>query len=91
MPQPYDDVDWLDAQYNNRRRVPAHGAIFERWHRASALARQESPAALLDLRYGDGDGETLDVFPAAAPDAPLLVFVHGGYWRSLDKAIFSWL
>jgi arylformamidase len=91
MPQPYDDVDWLDAQYNNRRRVPGYAAIFERWRRASALARQESPSARLELRYGDGDGETLDVFPAAAPDAPLLVFVHGGYWRSLDKADHSFV
>jgi hypothetical protein len=39
MPQPYEDADWADAQYNNRRRVPGCGEIFERWQRASSLAR----------------------------------------------------
>ncbi|MFC3452596.1 alpha/beta hydrolase [Amycolatopsis speibonae] len=38
------------------------------------------------VRYGSTPPETLDFFPAAQPDAPLVVFVHGGYWRELDKA-----
>lgn len=79
------DSDWADAQYNNRALIPDHAEIFGRWRAASALARAES-APMLDLRYGDGEGETLDVFPAAAPKAPVFVFIHGGYWRSLDKA-----
>jgi arylformamidase len=92
MLQPsYEDADWLDAQYNNRRRVPDHAAIFERWRGASAHSRAESPAALIDVGYGDGPGETLDVFPAAVPGAPVLVFIHGGYWRSLDKADHSFV
>jgi arylformamidase len=79
------DPVWLETQYNNRARVPEHGAIFERWRAASALARQAG-AAHLDIAYGPGDKQTLDLFPTAAPNAPVLVFVHGGYWRSLDKA-----
>jgi arylformamidase len=81
------DPAWLEAQYNNRARVPDHGEVFSRWAAASALTRQSSPC-LLDLRYGEGAGETLDLFPAppAAQPAPVLVFIHGGYWRSLDKA-----
>ena len=88
------DPAWLDAQYNNRALVPDHGAYFERWARDSAAARQRL-AGLLDLAYGHGPGETLDVFPARqgenAPLAPVLVFLHGGYWRSLDKADHSFL
>jgi arylformamidase len=84
------DPDWLDAQYNNRARVPAAPQILERWVAASALARAES-VCHLDLRYGDGEGETLDVFPAAEADAPVLVFMHGGYWRALDKADHSFV
>jgi arylformamidase len=81
------DPAWLEAQYDNRARVPEHGEVFARWAAASALARQSSPC-VLDVPYGEGAGETLDLFPApaAARPAPVLVFIHGGYWRSLDKA-----
>ena len=87
---PRFDPAWLDLQYNNRARIPEHPQIFERWQKASAAAR-EALTGELDLRYGDLPGETLDVFPAAAPGAPVLVFVHGGYWRSLDKADVSFV
>ena len=86
------DPAWLDAQYNARASIPDTAAIFERWTAASALARQGS-VAHLDQRYGDGDGETLDLFPATAGSgpAPVLVFIHGGYWRSRDKSEFSFI
>lgn len=84
------DLAWLEAQYNNRARVPDHAKYFERWAAASQLARDKGPAHL-DIAYGPGAGETLDVFPAAVPGAPVLVFIHGGYWRSLDKADFSFI
>lgn len=87
------DPSWLDAQYNNRARIPDHADIFERWRSASALARTQA-GVTLDLRYGDGGGETLDLFaptvPVAGP-APVLVFIHGGYWRSLSKADHSFV
>lgn len=93
----FTDPAWAEAQLNNRARVPEHAAIFQRWQAASALARAESRCAL-DVPYGDGAGETLDVFlpgagaPAAPPaGAPVLVFVHGGYWRALDKADHSFV
>ncbi len=82
------DPAWLDAQYNNRARVPDHPAVLERWAQASALARRESQPQL-DVAYGSGAGEKLDIFPPGQPvagGAPVLVFIHGGYWRSLDKA-----
>jgi len=89
--RPRTDPAWLEAQYNNRARVPEHPEIFRRWAEASALVRREAPAQL-DLKYGEGPGMTLDVFPAAgAGDAPVLVFIHGGYWRSLDKSDFSFV
>lgn len=81
------DTAWLDAQYNNRARIPDHAAIFERWRAASSLARTQA-GAQLNLRYGSGDGEMLDLFPPTVPvdgPAPVLVFIHGGYWRSLSK------
>jgi len=85
---------WLEAQYNNRDRVPEHAQHFLRWAEASHLVRRKS-AAHIDLAYGDGAGEKLDIFPAAhtspASGAPVLVFIHGGYWRSLDKGDFSFI
>lgn len=94
MPTPQaPDPDWLDRMYNNRARVPDHMRYFERWAAASAAARASLPCAL-DLPYGPSAAETLDVFrPAHVPrgGAPVLVFVHGGYWRSLDKADHSFI
>jgi len=84
------DPNWLDAQYNNRARVTDYESVLSRWTESSALARR-GLASQLDLRYGDEAGETLDVFPAEAPGAPVLVFVHGGYWRALDKRDFSFV
>jgi arylformamidase len=84
------DAAWYDAQYNNRARVPEHPAVLARWAEASSLARQGLRAEL-DLTYGDGDGERLDVFPAERPGAPVLVFIHGGWWRALDKSDHSFI
>ncbi len=88
------DPAWLEAQYNNRVRVPDHTRVFQRWTEASTLVRANAPADL-DLRYAQGDGATLDVFPATGPapaaGAPVLVFIHGGYWRSLDKSQHSFV
>jgi len=84
------DPAWLDAQYNNRARVPEFPRHLGQWAEASALSRARSDGRL-DLRYGDGALETLDVFRTTAADAPVLVFVHGGYWRSLDKSDFSFV
>jgi arylformamidase len=45
----------------------------------------------LEIPFGEAPSETLDLFPATAPGAPVIVFVHGGYWRSLDKSDFSFV
>ncbi|MET0542518.1 MAG: alpha/beta hydrolase [Variovorax sp.] len=87
---PLDDPDWLDRMYNNRARVPEHPAYFARWAADSAALRAAHPDGV-DLPYGDGVNETLDVFRAATSDAPVLVFIHGGYWRSLDKSDHSFI
>lgn len=89
-----NDPAWLDSQYNNRALVPEHGQHLERWARESATARAQL-SGLLDVAYGHGAGEKLDIFPAPrkpdTPPAPVMVFIHGGYWRSLDKCDHSFL
>jgi arylformamidase len=84
------DPDWLNAQYNNRDRVPEHARHLAHWAEASALSRSKSECRL-GLRYGDGPLEDLDLFLPPKSGAPVLVFVHGGYWRALDKSDFSFV
>jgi arylformamidase len=84
------DPHELDRQYNARAAVPEHMAFIARWRADSARARKVI-AADIDLAYGRSSPERLDLFHAGKPDAPLLIFIHGGYWRSLDKSDFSFL
>ena len=84
------DPQWLDRMYNNRALVPEHGEHFRRWADSSKVARDTHPCTL-DVAYGEGTNETLDIFPTTAKNAPVLVFIHGGYWRSLDKSDHSFI
>ena len=83
-------AEYYSQQYNARAMIPDHPYIFTRWLKDSAQARR-THAALFDLPYGEESGERLDFFPTHRSDAPLLVFIHGGWWRSLDKSDFSFI
>jgi len=81
-----------EVEYNNRARVPEHPAIFERWQRDAATFRTNHKYAELGLRFGPSDRQCIDLFwPDARRDAKIVVFIHGGYWRSLDPFLFSHL
>ena len=82
----------LDKLYNNRLLVPECMEILQRWTQDSAAVRQTADCKL-DVAYGLGDKEKLDIFPCTTSSkaAPVLIFIHGGYWRSLDKADQSFL
>ena len=82
---PQYSPEWLDRMYDNRALVPGYAAHFARWRNDAAVVREKGHGCL-DVAYGNGVGETLDIFPGAAANAPVLVFIHGGYWRGLDKA-----
>jgi arylformamidase len=80
--------------YNNRALVPEHAAHFAHWRDASAHARAKH-RHFEDVAYGQGLNESLDIFPTSVPSpkagAPVVVFIHGGYWRSLDKSEHSFV
>src|ERR1700681_3651354 len=82
-----------EAEYNNRARVPEHAEIFARWIRDAELYRADTlkeGRAELGLAFGDTPRQYLDLFHAqAGAAAPLALFIHGGYWRSLDPSLFS--
>ncbi len=84
------DKEGLARQYNNRALVPDHAQYFARWGEASARARSIMTSRL-DQRYGGMPGESIDLFPARKGDGTCMMFIHGGYWRSLDKRDFSFL
>jgi arylformamidase len=86
------DGAWYDRMYNNRALVPEHAAHFALWGESSAKVRA-TQRCFQDVVYGRGLNETLDIFPSdtVKDKAPVVVFIHGGYWRSLDKADHSFI
>lgn len=80
----------IDAEYNLGARLDNPQEVFEGYRQASASARRTLDAEL-GLRYGPTLDEQLDIFPATRPGAPVLLFVHGGYWRMLSQRDFSFV
>lgn len=73
----------LDLNYNQAAWAPNAEAIIGWYRDASTLAHQRLTCR--HLAYGEGPAERIDLFPAGTPDAPLVVYVHGGAWRMLDR------
>lgn len=80
----------LEYNYNNMARRPDAPELLQRLAERSEAYRRRADAAL-DCRYGDGERETLDLFRGGERDAPLYVYIHGGYWQRGDKSMYSYL
>ena len=80
----------VERGYNNRAAVPDHPRWLAYYPQASAEARARL-VPKVDLRYGPGPKETLDLFLPASPAKGTFVFWHGGYWRAFDKSDFSFV
>ena len=82
----------LDAAYNNTEAV---GIAKRDQYVAARAARSDAfrktHAGQIDLRYGAGGRQRLDVFPCGTAGAPTLLFIHGGYWQQNDKEPFAFL
>ncbi len=75
----------LERQYDARATVPDIATELKAYRDASTPMYELTPC-WRDVSYGTGPDETLDLFPVAGqPEAPLLVFIHGGYWRALHS------
>jgi arylformamidase len=81
---------FVEREYNNRALVPDYQDYFDRWERDSDFVRATLPGTL-DLAYGLDPRQRIDIFPARKGSERLLVFIHGGYWRGLDKRMFAWI
>ena len=78
----------IDAQYDVDLSVPDYGVYAGHYGEQSRLARHRLRSEL-DIPYGPTRDQRLDIFPAARAGAPVFVFLHGGYWRSLSSKEFS--
>jgi arylformamidase len=86
----HKDAAWYEEQYNPRASVPDFQEIFDRWDARSAEALQ-SFDGYADIAYGPHPKQTLDVWRARGESKAALMFIHGGYWRALDKKPFSFV
>jgi arylformamidase len=80
----------IDAEYDPERRVGSRQPFLDWYVRESALARARLDCRL-DVSYGATPAETLDLCPSSAPGSPVVMFIHGGYWRALGSKEFSFV
>ena len=83
------DQSELDREYSPSSCIDDINVYLEEFGRTSKAAKDtaiRTGSCDLDLQYGPGDEETLDLFlPTESGSAPLHVFIHGGYWQLLSK------
>ena len=86
------DQQALDKEYNLRPLVPHHPQVFDRYLRDSNLVTAKFPC-VLDIAYGSSISQRLDIFSSSngLGPKPVLVFIHGGYWRNKDKEDYRYL
>ncbi|MDD9984304.1 MAG: alpha/beta hydrolase, partial [Gammaproteobacteria bacterium] len=80
----------IELEFNPRATVRNVDDRIAAYADASAATRARLDC-VLDVRYGSGEKETLDIFPADEPNAPVHLFIHGGYWRAMDKNDYSFI
>ena len=88
------DNEFLEREYNPRATIPNGMALFAQWKLHARLRRVRRAIRASTWPMAIRPAERLDFFAAAnrgEAGPPLLVFIHGGYWRALDKADFSWI
>ena len=83
-------IEEIELQFNPRaaaRNVDERVAAYA----TASAATRERLDCVLDVRYGPGEKETLDIIAADAPNAPVHLFIHGGYWRAMDKSDYTFI
>ena len=80
----------LEDNYNNMARRTDAPELLRQWSERSERYRRNADA-VLDCAYGSGDRERIDIFRCGEQDAPLYVYIHGGYWQRGDKSMYSFV
>ena len=76
--------------YNARAAIPDADEISVRWANASAEARATNTCHI-GIKYGDSPREVLDIYPSENPNAPVMMFIHGGYWQAREPKDFNFV
>lgn len=82
----------LDIDYVNVDFIPGGADYPDRWQDDAQSYREREAAvgrARLNVSYGEGERQKLDLFHPAGPASGLVVFVHGGYWLRFDRGFWS--
>lgn len=82
-----DRYKW-HAAYDNAAAVTDAPAFNARWTEKSRALRAGRPSGM-DIAYGPGERQKWDLLPAATPNAPCFVFIHGGYWQKNGREGFT--
>ncbi len=86
------DEEYFEAMYNVRASVADAHDYFDLWkQRSEEFLKSRGHRANIEVSYGADKMETMDVFRPKGRSAGLLMFIHGGYWRSLDKKDHSFV
>ena len=86
----FSSQEEIDTEYNIGASLPGWESYLDRYIADSAQSRKNLECAL-DIQYGPTLDEQFDIFPAASTNSPVLVFIHGGYWRALSSKEFSFI
>ena len=83
-------IDELESNFTPLYAVPDNEAYIDRGVAQSRRIR-DTLKCTLDVAYGDTPLQNLDIFHSGNEAAPIVVFIHGGYWYSLDKSDYSFV
>jgi len=86
----FETQEELDEQYKVADTVDDF-EIYKQFYIETSRDVREELDSYLDVSFGPSLAEHVDIFPADEPDAPVLVFIHGGYWHSLTSKDFSFV
>lgn len=79
-----------DKQLNLRQCHPEFQQYLD-YNESESSRVRENYNCHLNVQYGEHPLQAMDIFPSSTPDSPILIFIHGGYWRGLDKKSYSFV
>lgn len=80
----------IDQYYNLAARTPDSQTWIE-WYLAKSKDARASMEHHANISFGPTLDETLDIYPADDPEAPILLFIHGGYWVRFHSSDFAFV
>jgi len=80
----------INEEYNAVLSVDNLGMYIEQDLTRSKETRDELKC-FENIPYGSSEDETLDVYSSNDMNSPVVVFIHGGYWKSLSNKDFSFV